>query len=86
MYIADLHIHSRYSRATSRDCTPEILELVGEKKGNPAIGNRRFHSSGMEGRTEGKAGPCRGGPVHVKGGIPGTRSAHRRFGYSPDLW
>ena len=29
MYIADLHIHSRYSRATSKDCTPEYLELWG---------------------------------------------------------
>ena len=27
MYIADLHIHSRYSRATSRELTPETLEL-----------------------------------------------------------
>lgn len=28
-YIADLHIHSRYSRATSRECVPEYLDLVG---------------------------------------------------------
>ena len=27
MFIADLHIHSRYSRATSRECTPEHLDL-----------------------------------------------------------
>ena len=27
MYIADLHIHSRYSRATSRELTPEQLDL-----------------------------------------------------------
>ena len=26
MYIADLHIHSRYSRATSRELTPEWIE------------------------------------------------------------
>ena len=33
MYIGDLHIHSRYSRATSRDCTPEYLDLWARKKG-----------------------------------------------------
>ena len=26
MYIAELHIHSKYSRATSRDCVPEMLD------------------------------------------------------------
>ena len=28
MYIADLHIHSRYSRATSRELTPEQLDAL----------------------------------------------------------
>ena len=32
MYIADLHIHSKYSRATSRDCdTPIWIFGHGEK-------------------------------------------------------
>ena len=35
MYIADLHIHSRYSRATSRELTPETLELSARRKGIP---------------------------------------------------
>ena len=26
MLIADLHIHSKYSRATSHDCEPEMLD------------------------------------------------------------
>lgn len=42
MYIADLHIHSRYSRATSRDCTPEILELWARKKGTRLLGTGDF--------------------------------------------
>ena len=42
MYIADLHIHSRYSRATSRDCTPEILELWARKKGIRLLGTGDF--------------------------------------------
>ena len=33
MLIADLHIHSRYARATSADCTPQALELWARRKG-----------------------------------------------------
>lgn len=42
MYIADLHIHSRYSRATSHDCTPEALELWARKKGIRLLGTGDF--------------------------------------------
>ena len=33
MLIADLHIHSKYSRATSHDCEPEMLDLWARRKG-----------------------------------------------------
>ena len=42
MYIADLHIHSRYSRATSRDCTPEYLDLWARRKGISIVGTGDF--------------------------------------------
>ena len=42
MYIADLHIHSRYSRATSRDCTPEHLDLWARRKGIHLVGTGDF--------------------------------------------
>ena len=42
MYIADLHIHSRYSRATSKDCTPEHLDLWAAKKGIHIVGSGDF--------------------------------------------
>ena len=42
MYIGDLHIHSRYSRATSRDCTPEYLDLWARKKGIDIVGTILF--------------------------------------------
>lgn len=42
MYIADLHIHSKYSRATSRDCTPEYLDLWARKKGIQIVGTGDF--------------------------------------------
>ncbi|MBR4068572.1 MAG: UvrD-helicase domain-containing protein [Clostridia bacterium] len=38
MYTADLHIHSRFSRATSRDLEPRHLELWGRHKGIGLIG------------------------------------------------
>jgi uncharacterized protein (TIGR00375 family) len=36
--IADFHIHSKYSRATSPDCSPEPLDLWARKKGLSLIG------------------------------------------------
>lgn len=42
MYIADLHIHSHYSRATSKDCTPEYLDLWARRKGIGLIGGGDF--------------------------------------------
>lgn len=42
MYIGDLHIHSRYSRATSRDCTPEYLDMWARKKGIDIVGTGDF--------------------------------------------
>ena len=38
MYIADLHIHSKFSRATSRDCDAPHLELWARYKGLGLIG------------------------------------------------
>lgn len=42
MYIADLHIHSRYSRATSKDCTPVQLDLWARRKGIQLLGTGDF--------------------------------------------
>ena len=55
MYIADLHIHSRYSRATSKDCTPEHLDLWARRKGIHIVGTGDFTHC-MEGGTDGEAG------------------------------
>ena len=33
VYIADLHIHSKYSRATSKELEPEQLDLWARRKG-----------------------------------------------------
>ena len=42
MFIADFHIHSKYSRATSRDCVPEMLDLWARRKGLDVIGTGDF--------------------------------------------
>ncbi|MFQ9909137.1 MAG: endonuclease Q family protein [Acutalibacter sp.] len=42
MFYADLHIHSRYSRATSRDCDLPHLELWARKKGIALVGTGDF--------------------------------------------
>lgn len=42
MYIADLHIHSKYSRATSRELVPEYLDLWARRKGIGLLGTGDF--------------------------------------------
>lgn len=42
MFIADLHIHSKYSRATSRDCDLAHLDLWARRKGISLIGTGDF--------------------------------------------
>src|SRR5918996_3760173 len=41
-FYADLHIHSKYSRACSQDCDLEHLALVGRRKGITVIGTGDF--------------------------------------------
>ena len=42
MYIADLHIHSRFSRATSRDCDAPHLDWWARRKGILLLGTGDF--------------------------------------------
>lgn len=42
MFIADLHVHSRLSRATSRDCTLEGLHYWAQVKGVRVVGTGDF--------------------------------------------
>jgi uncharacterized protein (TIGR00375 family) len=46
MMIADLHIHSRYSRGCSRDLSPEILWKWSQLKGIDVIGTGDFNHPG----------------------------------------
>ena len=42
MYIADLHIHSRFSMATSKDGILEMLDLWARRKGIHLVGTGDF--------------------------------------------
>lgn len=41
-FVADIHLHSRWSRATSRDLTPENLHLWSMRKGIGVVGTADF--------------------------------------------
>ncbi len=66
MYIADLHIHSRYSRATSRDCTPEYLELWARRKGIHLTGTGDFTHKAWRTELREKLEPAEEGLYRLK--------------------
>lgn len=66
MYIADLHIHSRYSRATSRDCTPEYLDLWARRKGIDLLGTGDFTHPAWRQELEEKLVPAEDGLYVLK--------------------
>ena len=66
MYIADLHIHSRYSRATSRDCTPEYLDLWARRKGIQIVGTGDFTHPAWREELQKKLEPAEDGLYVLK--------------------
>ncbi|NPV53293.1 MAG: UvrD-helicase domain-containing protein [Firmicutes bacterium] len=57
-FIADLHIHSRYSRATSGDCTPEELHRWAAYKGLTLVGTGDFTHPGWREELRQKLEPA----------------------------
>jgi uncharacterized protein (TIGR00375 family) len=76
-YIADLHVHSRYSRATSREMSPEGLWRWAQMKGIAVIGTGDFTHPGwfeeLKEKLEPKAQGLYGlrNKYHI-GDVPGT--------------
>ncbi|RKJ54886.1 hypothetical protein D7Y09_10475 [bacterium 1XD42-1] len=66
MFIADLHIHSKYSRATSRDCVPEYLELWARRKGIDLIGTGDFTHPAWREELSQKLVPAEDGLYRLK--------------------
>lgn len=66
MYIADLHIHSRYSRATSRDCEPGHLDLWARRKGIQLLGTGDFTHPAWRQELKEKLMPAEDGLYQLK--------------------
>lgn len=66
MYIADLHIHSRYARATSRDCDAPHLDLWARKKGIALLGTGDFTHPAWRGELEEQLAPAEEGLYKLK--------------------
>lgn len=66
MYIADLHIHSKYSRATSRECVPEHLDLWARRKGIDILGTGDFTHPAWRQELKEKLAPAEEGLYVLK--------------------
>ncbi len=66
MFIADFHIHSKYSRATSKDCVPELLELWARRKGLSLIGTGDFTHPAWREELKEKLVPAEEGLYRLK--------------------
>lgn len=61
MYIADLHIHSRFSMAVSKDCRPEQIGLWAARKGIRVVGTGDFTHPGWREELKEKLKPAEDG-------------------------
>ena len=66
MFIADFHIHSKYSRATSRECVPEMLDLWARRKGIAVVGTGDFTHPGWRRELKEKLVPAGDGLYTLK--------------------
>jgi len=65
-FIADFHIHSHYSMATSKDCCPEQLSQWARLKGLQVIGTGDFTHPGWIKELKGKLQPAEEGLYRLK--------------------
>lgn len=66
MLIADLHIHSRFSRGCSRDLTPEALWRWSQLKGIDVIGTGDFTHPGWMAELQDKLEPDESGLLRLR--------------------
>lgn len=92
-YIADLHIHSHYSIATSKDLVPEHLDIWGRIKGITVVGTGDFTHPGWTEELQNKLEPAEPGLLQLKPDfrldqgpiLPGTSNGHVRFVLSAEI-
>lgn len=66
MFISDLHIHSKFSRATSKDCDLEHLEMWARKKGIQILGTGDFTHPVWQEEIREKLEPAEDGLYRLK--------------------
>ena len=66
MFYADLHVHSKFSRATSRDCDLEHLALWAGRKGISVVGTGDFTHPGWFHEIEEKLIPAEPGLFRLR--------------------
>ena len=74
-FYADLHVHSKYSRATSRNCDLEHLALWARKKGITVVGTGDFTHPAWLAEIKDKLIPAEPGLFRLR---PGPGTARRR--------
>jgi DNA helicase-2/ATP-dependent DNA helicase PcrA len=92
-FIADLHIHSHFSRATSKSLVPEDLFVWAQKKGITVIGTGDFTHAGWLSELQEKLQPAENGLYQLKPElqkrlaerIPGSCSSPVRFVLSGEI-
>ena len=92
-FYADLHIHSKYSRATSKDCDLEHLSFWGRKKGITVIGTGDFTHPAWFGEIKDKLSPAEPGLFRLRADIerqvreklPGSCQGATRFMLSVEI-
>jgi uncharacterized protein (TIGR00375 family) len=70
MLIADLHIHSRYSRGCSRDLSPETLWRWSQLKGIDVVGTGDFTHPGWIAELQARLEPDDGGLLKLRPDLP----------------
>ena len=76
-FYADLHIHSKYSRATSKNCDLEHLAIWGRKKGIGIVGTGDFTHPAWRAELEEKLVPSEPGLFRLRPDI--EREVERRL-------
>jgi uncharacterized protein (TIGR00375 family) len=66
LFIADFHIHSKYSRATSKECIPEMLDLWARRKGLGVVGTGDFTHPAWRQELKEKLAPAEEGLYTLK--------------------
>jgi len=89
-FIADLHIHSKYSRATSKDMSPEAIWKWAQIKGIGVVGTGDFTHPGWLKELSEKIEPSRNGLLKLKkeyepNGVPESCKAEVSFVLSAEI-